>query len=98
MSLVMYATAHSPARRANSAASARRNGRKAKRSVSIVTGVMAGSVAAVERGRQPPGRLLCGRLLSRLYRYVYAAVAFGGELDAAFGLGEQRVIGAHADV
>src|ERR1700680_1961171 len=50
MSLVIEATAQSPARRENSPASALRNGRSVSRSVSILT--IGQSVAAARRARQ----------------------------------------------
>src|SRR5215218_10511407 len=123
MSLVIDATAQSPASRVNSPASLRRRGLRVRRSVSRM-----GMAQAVPRpcassilyewafvGRYEKRRWL-GHLLGmprsavpanlfsrslgccRLYRDVGAAVALGGELDAAFGGRKQRVVRAHADV
>src|SRR5262245_58440866 len=101
MSLVIEATAQSPERRANSTASALRNGRRTRRAVSSlgildVIPARPGRAMIRRAGRCP--ELLRGRLVAGLHGNIDAPVALGGELDVAFRLGEQGVVGSHADV
>src|SRR5262249_52889733 len=120
MSLVMDATAQSPARRVNSLESLRRNGRSTKRSVVRVTmwercgrgsSILerarrrsdgAGPTSSRKprpsrkRAQQPP---LLRRILDRrLDGDEDAPAALGGKLHTTLGEGEQRVIGAHANI
>src|SRR5205085_5344173 len=41
---------------------------------------------------------LFGRLGHRKYRHDGAAIGFGAELDTAFNLGKESMVGAHADI
>src|SRR5439155_14223174 len=54
-------------------------------------------------GSTGPGGLnlvhrLFGCLRHRNHRYESAAICFGAELDMTFNLGEQSMVGAHADI
>src|SRR4029077_12992666 len=113
MSLVIEATAQSPARRANSRASERWKGRKSRRWVLIVNMRPACICARPELGASPakpaatsPGRasgaptwaLFGGTFGGRFHRHEDPSVALGGKFDVALGQGKQRVVSAHADV
>src|SRR5262245_21127177 len=98
MSLVMEATAQSPDRRANSSASAMRNGRRRSRSVSSLTIPHAGALRAM---LHHPGSPTPVGLLRAGFGFdgdVGASVALGCELDAAVRERKQRMIRAHADI
>src|SRR5690349_7483284 len=96
----MEATAHSPDRRANSSASAMRNGRRRSRSVSSLTMPHAGALRAMlDHPRVSPttrrGLLRAGFGLDG---DVGAPVALGCELNAAVCQSKQRMVCAHAHI
>src|SRR5215470_8254867 len=97
MSLVMEATAQSPERRANSSASAMRNGRRRSRSVSSLTMPQGGRSASMPRrlAGAPPSLVRAGLGLDG---DICAPIAFGRELDAPIRQREQGVVRTHADI
>ena len=96
----MDATTQSPDRRANSSASARRNGRRRSRSVSSLTIPHAGALCAVLDHLQVLPDIRRGLLRTGfgLDGDVRAPVAFGCELHAAVRQRKQRMVCAYPDI
>src|SRR5215467_3807063 len=100
ISLVIEATAQSPDSRANSTASAMRNGRRRSRSVSSLTIPHAGALCTMLDHLQVPATPVAGLLCAGfgLDGDVGAPVAFGCKLHAAVRQRKQRMVCAYADI